>query len=138
MFILKKILNSNTTSPDLSRMSINTSESYRYGDFVKLDSAGYLTKVEEGDIPTHVCCETATGREKETLLCFPITDEMVFSAPTAENMAELKQGSRLLLIANDSDYINAVTENDIEGNVYLYSTNGAKNAGDRVLIRFAI
>lgn len=136
MFILKKILNSNTTSPDTTYMA-TAGEGYTYGSFVKVGPDGVLYKLVEGELPTHVCCENIEKDSYKKMLCYPITDDMVFSARSASIMTDIIPGTKFALIQSDADYVNMVEENSVEGNVYVYDTCGAKKFGDRILIRFA-
>lgn len=136
MFILKKILNSDTTSPDLITLNAGT-EGYRYGTFLKLGDNGVLSNIGEAELPTHMCCENVPKGVSKAIRCFPVTDEMVFSAPTACEMGAVLAGTRVSLVMNEADYVNSVAEDAIDGKVFIYDTCGAKKPGDRLLIRFA-
>lgn len=136
MFILKKILNSSTTSPDTTYM-LASNEGFTYGSFVKAGSDGILYNIDEGELPTHVCCENLPKGVSKRILCFPITDDMVFSAPTSSIMTDVLPGTTVSLIKNNSDTVNMVVEDSVEGNLYIYDTCGVKDKGGRILIRFA-
>ena len=135
MFILKKILNSNTTSPDTSRM-FTASEGYHYGSFLRTNSEGILFNISNGDRPTHVCCENQVVGSMDKLLCYPITEDMIFSAVASVSMANINPGTKLSLTQYNSSNINAVSGEDPDGNVYVYDTCGATKPGDRILIKF--
>ncbi len=136
MFILKKILNSDTTYPDTTLM-LASNEGFTYGSFVKAGSDGILYNISNGELPTHVCCENLPKGISKRIQCFPITEDMIFSAPSASIMTDIIPGTKVALVKMDSEHINMVMEDSIEGNLYVYDTCGAKNFGDRILIRFA-
>ncbi|MBO5315300.1 MAG: hypothetical protein IKJ13_00720 [Clostridia bacterium] len=136
MFNLKKILNSDTTSPDTTYM-LASNEGFTYGSFVKAGSDGILYNIEDRERPTHVCCENLAKGISKRIRCFPITDDMVFSAPSSSIMTEILPGTKLALIKENSDRVNMVIEDTVEGNLYVYDTCGAKEDGDTILIRFA-
>ena len=136
MFKLKKILNSATTVPELVRRKASNTEKYTCGYLLKMSDDGVVKNVKEGEFPTHVCCESLAAGERKDVLCYEILDTMIFSAAAYDNMTDVVPGVKVVLEANEKGYYTLVSSNDIEGYVTLYSTVGATQSGDTVLVRF--
>ncbi len=137
MFILKKILNSSTASPDTARVPVDNTNEYFYGDFLKMGTDGKLTLANSSELPTHYCCENLEVGKSSTILCYPITDEMVFSARAEVDVLSLDVGTKLILVPSGISRVDMVGYDEGEGNVYLYEKPDTSSR-KRVLIRFAI
>ena len=108
MFKLKKIINSNSISPDIIRFDENRTNHIDYG--IKPGMAVWLTK--DGNIcfcqheyrPTHICVGAGENSDgSRYLLCYSITEDMIFEAPfiTNDGMTSVKLGSPVYV---DTEY----------------------------------
>ena len=136
MFKLVKILNSSTTVPETIRIKTSANEPYTRGMLLKMNANGAAKNVVVGEMPTHVCCETLKAGESETVLCYEITEAMVFSAPTFGSMEGVSVGVKVTLEVDDDGYATCVTPFEDGGYVTIHNTCGATDSDQQVLVRF--
>jgi len=134
MFILRKIINSKSNNAEPMRMPTTAGVAYKFGTLLT-QKDGAVTNSAASDIPSFVAAECAAADEKESILCYPIFEEMLFEAPITAGISSAVPGTRfnLSLISGFAVRLGTVSET---GAAVLVDAAGAKKSGDKVLVRF--
>lgn len=136
MFKLVKILNSNTTVPEIVKRNASLSEGYKRGSLLVMENNGTLRNVEVGQMPTHICCEDVDPETQSTVRCYEILETMVFEVPAIGNMQNTTPGSKITMDVDDDAIVAYASPSNQDGYVTLHDHCGAKKRGDTVRIRF--
>ena len=136
MFKLVKVLNSPTTSPQLIRRKTMANYRYKRGMLLEMNANGELKPLTDGKLPTHISCEDLNKGEKDTILCYEVLDNMIFSAIALCDMRSIAPGVKVIL-APDDDGVPTYPISDSDGGyIMIYDNCGAEKMGDTVLVRF--
>ncbi len=136
MFVLKKILNSAQSTPECIKIKAKATETYIAGMPLKIGSTGCLENISSVDKPTHISCESAAPGEKSLILCYRITEDMIFSAIASEDMTAATPGTKVALSSSDDGYACLISSSTEDAVATVINNCGAKSAGDRLLISF--
>ena len=135
MFKLAKILSSGSNVPEPCRLRAISSMEYCCGGALVLND-GELFNADAGQMPMFISAENVGPDEsKETLICYPITSDMIFEVPVIGNPSSLYVGAKVKL-AEVNGFTSAVSDVTSGGVATVFSTNGAKKSGDRIYVRF--
>ena len=132
MFRLAKILNSGVNVAEPCRIPADNNTIYHRGTMLKL-SEGALTNAAATDKPTLIAIESK-GKEGGTLLCSPISGNMIFECPIGSSPLSLRVGDKVTLHLNDGFAV-GVTATTVGGVAEIIDLNGAAVAGDTVFVR---
>ena len=138
MFNFKKFINSSASLPEIREID---SFGYDITDgslFIIRD--GEPIAIYDDSKPEYVCLKNCNFNDT-ILPCIRITPDMVFEVEFADEPAELTIGSKVRLATGETNYpvfARRLTEEEDESlaEAQIYSTLGAKKAGDKVLITF--
>lgn len=134
MFKLVKILNSGVNVGEPCHIPADEDSSYYAGTLVKI-SAGVATNVSATDKPTHLVGENLEFGSKSRILCYPISPDMIFETTFSAAPTGIKNGSKVTL-SFTSAAASSVTATTTSGVAEIYDMAGAKEAGDKVYVRF--
>ena len=129
MFKLVKIENSGTNYPEPIKMKVLDTERYYAGAAYEL-SAGYLTPIGETSIPTHVALESYVPGNKNYILCYRITPDMIFELPLKKDQY-CYEGTRYNVYTEGGNAVGLGTQAE-GGALVVTDANGAKNIGDKL------
>ena len=135
MFILKKILNSSNAVPECIRVKIASEQNIAKGMLLAETDGGKVKNFLAGDKVAYVSCEDVKMGEKEDILCYAVTPDMIFSAVANEDLRSVAPGSTTALTCCDAGYLCFVTSDPTRDDVTIISNSGAKQFGDRLLIK---
>ena len=133
MFKLAKILNSASNVVEPCRMPRGKGASYRLGSLALLKS-GALENAAATETPTFVIGESLTDEAASTVLCYPISPDMIFEAVRNGDPTSLVPGARVTLDIVDGSAV-GVTASTSGGVCEIFNLGGAKNVGDAVFVR---
>ena len=130
MFKLVKIENSGTNYPEPIRMKVLDTERYYAGAAYEL-SSGYLMPIGETSMPTHVAIEGYEPGNKNSILCYRITPDMIFELPLMKAQT-CYEGTRYNVYTESGGGAVGLS-NQAEGGVLVVTdANGAKKVGDKL------
>ena len=132
MFILKRILSSGSNVPEPQTLPATPDVSYKYGAAIVLRE-GIAFNTMAGEVPTYICCETATNASEVT--CYAITPNMIFEAPIKGAPTNLYVGDKVK-ISTEQGYAMGVNDVTTDGYITIFDLNGAKKSGDKIYVRF--
>ena len=98
MFTLSKIYNSGVNVAEPCRMYTASNTAYKVGSALILTN-GKLTTAGESDKPLYIAAESAAANEKSTVLCYPVSSNMIFEVPVADVPTSIKIGNKVTLIS---------------------------------------
>ena len=134
MFALKKILNSGTNVAEPVRIPTTAGVAYRAGSALVLTD-GAVTNGTTQTMPDYIAAQSAAADEKKSILCYPISSNMIFEVPATTGAANLKIGSKVNLVGSTGFIVKI--GNVAEGGVAtVVDPQGAKKSGDKVLVAF--
>ncbi|MBQ8720374.1 MAG: hypothetical protein IJY65_05015 [Clostridia bacterium] len=136
MFKLIKILNSGINVPELERIPAASGVSYTVGMAINA-SDGSAANCTATVAPTHISAQKLAAGEKEYVLCYPISRDMLFEAPVTASPASLAVGSKLTLALDESGRAYGVTATTTSGVATVVDLCGAASAGDKLTVKLA-
>ncbi len=133
MFRLTKILNGRANVAEMCMLPTTASETYSIGEALSL-TGGKLTKCAATVTPTHIAAQDyiAPATDALPLFVFPVSSDMVFECPVGAAPTTLAIGSKVTLSADAL----GVTATTTSGVATILDLCAAKNAGDKILIKF--
>ena len=96
---------------------------------------GELFNPEETERPSYIAAESLPSDNNGSLLCYPITSNMIFEVPIIGDPTYLYEGSKVLL-STSSGYACAVSDVEENGVATIFDMNGAEKSGDHIYVRF--
>ena len=135
MFVLKKVLNSNSNCAEPVRMLTDSSSSYAYGDLLKISGDGTVVSIAAGDIPTHISIQTLAKGEAKSILCYRLTPDLVFEGRYNSMPNNSIIGKKFAVAIVDGHTV-AMTGSEDNGIATIYSLGSAVDEGDRLLVIF--
>lgn len=136
MFKLIKVLNSPTTSPQLIRRKTMANYKYKRGMLLEMNANGEVKPLTDGNTPTHISCESLKAGEKDTVLCYEVFENMIFSSVAYCDMRSVAPGVKVILAPDDDGVPTYPTSDSSDGYVMIYDNCGAEKYGDTVFVRF--
>ena len=91
---------------------------------------GKLTLCEPTAVPTHISLGSAKDGEK--VACYSVAHDHIYEVPCSASPAALTEGDKVTLGADGV----TVTATTASGVATVVSLNGAKNAGDIIVVKF--
>lgn len=134
MFNVVKIISSGSNVPDCQRMLTNASENYKVGSALIL-SAGRLVNATATSKPQYIAAESAEAGTRQTLVCYPVTPNMIFEVPVSGVPASVKAGTKITLSVNGG-FADKVGTSTTDGVATVVDTRGAMKNGDKILVKF--
>lgn len=134
MFIIKKIINSATNAAEPVRIATTATEAYRLGTLLILES-GKVRNVKYGETPTHIAGQTLAAGEKNSIICYEITPDLIIQAPIDGSPLGFKMGEKLAL-GFDGNFADRVINDTEDGVATIVDIRGAKVDGDPVYVSF--
>lgn len=134
MFTLTRILNAPSNAPEPLKQYTTAGVAYKLGTLLTL-SGGKLVNCEATDKPLFISGENAAANAKREITVYPITENMLFTAPTASAPPLLKAGDKLTLNVANGVAV-GVGSASTDGVATLIDSRGALRPGDRVTVRF--
>ena len=135
MFIIKKILNSATNAPEPVRLATDASQAYKYGTLLIL-KGGKAKNVAFGETPTHIAGETLSAGERVSILCYPLTSDLLIRTTIEGSPTSIKAGDKVALGFDDDEFADKVINDTEEGIATVVDIRGAKKNGDYVYVMF--
>ncbi len=136
MYILKKILNSSTTTPEFVRCKTDPGIKYKKGMPLKVNSFGVAINCSGADLPTHITCENLNEGEADSVLTFIVTHDMIFSATAGTNVSTLGAGTKVVAGCDNEDFYCLITNDTQNGIITIVDNCNANSAGKRLLVSF--
>ncbi len=133
MFTLRRIYNSNSSAPEPCRMPTSSTAEYKLGSALVL-TQGKLANAAATDKPLYIAAESAAAGEKKSLICYPISPDMLFEVPVSGVPLTLKLGDKVTLNVTDG-IASGVTNTTASGVCTVVDTRGAKKSGDSIFVR---
>ena len=139
MFRLVKILNGRINQGEPVRLPSTEDEIYTLGEALVL-KGGKLTKCDDTEMPTHMCCEDYESSEKtgyRDIIAEPISAEMIFEVAFSASPADINDindinvGDKVTL----ADGVK-VTATTASGVATIFDKCGASAPGDKCLVQF--
>ena len=134
MFNVAKIISSATNVPDPCRMITSSSVSYKVGTALILTN-GRLGNASATDKPQYIAAESAAAGERATLVCYPVTPNMIFEVEVAGQPGMVKPGTKVTLSVNGG-FADMVSTTTTDGVATVIDTRGATAIGDKILVKF--
>lgn len=113
------------------KVPVTTGEAYSMGEALVI-TKGAATKCGATAKPTHMCCRDQAAGAAETILIYPITGTMHFGVKVTAAPTSLAVGSKVTLAADGL----GVTATTTDGVCEVVNLNGAKAAGDEIVVKF--
>lgn len=135
MFKLIKIISSGSNTPDPCRMLTSSGISYKAGTALKL-SSGRLANATATDKPEFIAVESAAAGEKTTLVCYPVSADMLFEVPISGMPAMVKAGTKVTLSVDADGYADKVSNSATDGVATIFDMREATKSGDSIIVRF--
>lgn len=110
---------------------VTAGETYKMGEALVITN-GAATKCGATAKPTHMCCRDQEADAKETITVYPITGTMHFGVPVTAAPTALAIGAKVTL-ATDGLGVTATTASGV---CEIVNLNGAKAAGDEIVVKF--
>ena len=136
MFKILKILNSGTNVPEPEIFPCDVTIAAPAGSALSLNSdTGHLAIGEPYETPFCVLAEdhkSGTARA----MCYRITPDMILEAPVFGDPLKLYNGAGIILHSDPKHGLCGVSDSEDTRIATVYSTNGAKKYGDKILIYF--
>ena len=137
MFKLIKILNTGVNVPEIEKFPCDPTVPLDVGSCVIYDpTCGMITPGSEADPPTHVLAR-AINEGDSLALCYRVSSEMIFETPIIGDPSSVFPGMSVGLAVESGHGVYAVTDVE-EGPAMIYSLEGAKSSGDKVLVAFNV
>ena len=136
MFKLIKILNSGINVPEFERIPVSDGVDYTVGMAISA-AAGAAASCTASTAPTHICAQMLAAGEKDSVLCYPVSPDMIFEAPISASPIGLKVGAKLTLAIDARARAYGVTATTSGGVATVVDTCGAAAIGDKIAVRFA-
>jgi hypothetical protein len=133
MFRLVKILNGRTNQAEPVKVPSTPAEVYSFGEALAL-TEGRVTKCAPTERPDCICCEdyTAPAEGGRAILVEAVSSEMIFEAPVSAVPASLSVGA-VVTLGEDALCVSATTDGGV---ATVFDLSDAKNANDKILVRF--
>lgn len=133
MFKLTKILNGKSHAEPI-RAKTKSSVNYKFGTLLKM-SGGVLANCTPADFPEYLCGESADAGTKDSILVYPINEDMIFRAVVTGSPSALSVGDRVQLSVSGGQArdLTATTE---DGVATIIDLENAESEGDEILVRF--
>lgn len=113
------------------KVPVTKAEAYTMGEALVITS-GAATKCGATATPTHMCCRDQAADAAEYILVYPITGTMRFCVQVTAAPTALSVGSKVTLAADGL----GVTATTTSGVCEIVDLNGAKAAGDEIVVKF--
>ncbi len=134
MYHLIKIKNARTNVPEPMRLALSAAVTVDRGLPVTVKN-GLLTVCNDKSTvsPTHI---TLAAVENEPfVLCYEVTPDMVFETAVTASPAAVRLGTEYLLSADGASMGTVAVSGSLRG-ATVVGMNGAKRAGDKLLVSF--
>jgi len=133
MFKLTKILNSGVNVSEPVRVKAAEATDYQIGAMALIED-GALKNASASDTPTLIIGQSVKADSTDTVLCHPVSPDMVFECRAYGEVASLAVGDRLALSVIDgaATGVNA----SASGAATVYELAGANKNGDVIFVRF--
>ena len=110
---------------------VTAGEAYAMGEALVIKN-GAATKCDATSKPTHICCRDQEANAAEHITIYPITGTMHFATKVTAAPTSLAIGSKVTLAADGL----GVTATTASGVCEIVNLNGAKAAGDDIVVKF--
>lgn len=133
MFRLIKYEQGAINVPEPEYYDVKASEAVEGGEALTLAS-GVLTKCSGATRPTHIAlgAVSASDAEREIAVC-RVDNNQQFEVPVSVAPTSLKLGDKVTIATSGTE----VTATTTDGVATIINLNGAKVAGDKIVVRFA-
>ena len=133
MFKLIRILNSAVGTPEPVRIPTDKNTDIPLGAALTL-SDGVATHCGATATPLFISASIAKAGKHESVLVYPVFDNMLFDAPLYEEAPDLAVGDKLTLYVDEGSIACGVTA-QAGGSAQVIAING-NHIGDTVTVRF--
>ena len=134
MFKLIKILNSGTNVPESVKLPKSPDLDVKMGSALIL-SGGTVANCTATTSPTYIAAQNAVNGE-DKVLCYPISPDMLFETVFNEPSESVVIGAKVKLCTDDDGSAVNVSADTASGVATVVDLMGAKNAGDKVTVKF--
>ena len=135
MFKLIKILNSGANVPEPCRIPKAEDTIIKAAEAMIL-TAGYAQSCPDAQKPEYISLACAAVGETE-VVCYPVSPDMIFETAISASATALSVGDKVTL-SKDTDgasyFVSATTSGGV---ATITDLSEAKNAGDKVNVKFA-
>ncbi|MBQ7314881.1 MAG: hypothetical protein IJW83_02620 [Clostridia bacterium] len=134
MFKIVTILNGRTSVPETVKLSTSSALRYAEGAAI-LIASGRAAACTATSKPLFISAQTYAPGESDVLIAYPITEDLILEVPVNADPTALKVGQKVTL-GFENGQAATVTATTEGGVATIYDLQGAKAAGDRILVRF--
>lgn len=134
MFKLIKILNSGVNVPENVKLPKSTSLEVKMGSALTL-AGGSVANCGASAAPTYIAAQNAAAGES-SVLCYAVSGNMLFETTVSAAPAALKIGDKVTLGTDADGAAVNVTATTTSGVATVIDLAGAKNAGDKITVKF--
>ena len=137
MFKLIKILNTGVNVPEPELLPCETNVALDAGSCVVYNNSNNIIRAcDHTSPPTHILVKDVKKGDAFAL-CYRVSSEMIFEVPLIGSPANVRIGMDAEFIIKDGHGAYAIGDND-GGAAIIYSLEGAKKSGDKVLVTFNV
>lgn len=134
MFKLIKMMGRGVNVPEPVRLKTTAAVSYKAGTLLKLVS-GAAVNCTATDVPAFIAAQDCDAT-KPGVLAYALNADMILESPVSAAPTSLSAGDKVTLDVDNDSFAVGVSATTTGGVATVFDMNGARAAGDKLLIRF--